>query len=104
MKFVSLDPNDGKFPVSHKYAKYRVVIEDEGKHHTIYFGDNRYEDFTSHGDEMRKKRYLARHQMRENFEDPTTAGFWSARLLWNKKTVSDSLKDIFAKFPGLKSA
>lgn len=102
MKFMSLEPNDGNFPISHHYAKYKIVLDDGEKHKTIYIGDNRYEDYTMHHDEMRKRRYLSRHRAIERFEDPTTAGFWAARLLWNKKTVSDSLSDILQKFPELK--
>ena len=102
MKFKSLHPNDSSFPMSHHYAKYKVVLEDGDKTHTVYFGDNRYDDYTIKGDDLQKKRYLARHIMRENFSDPLSRGFWSANLLWNKKTVSDSLEDIFKRFPELK--
>ncbi len=39
-----------------KNKKYKVVISKEGKKiKTVHFGDNRYEDFTSHKDEERKK-------------------------------------------------
>ena len=103
MKLELLEPNDGAFPMSHRYAKYRVILSDGKKRHTVYFGDNRYVDFTHPPHDVdRKKRYLARHRMRENFADPTTAGFWSANLLWNKTTVSDSLADIKKRFPDLK--
>jgi len=104
MKLELLEPNNGEFPISHRYAKYRVILSDGDKRHTVYFGDNRYIDHTTDPthDADRKKRYLARHIMRENFADPTTAGFWSANLLWNKTNVSDSLADIKKRFPDLK--
>jgi hypothetical protein len=95
MKLVSLTANNGSFPTSHQHKKYKVVLEPKK---TIYFGDNRYDDFTSHHDEARKQNYLTRHRARENFHDPTTAGFWSANLLWNKPTIAASLRDIKRRF------
>lgn len=40
-----------------------------------------YEDFLTHGNEERRKRYLARHKARENWNKPSP-GRYSARLLW----------------------
>ena len=67
--------------------------------HIHNFGDSRYDDYTTHGDEKRKSSYLARHWK----EDWTkkgihTAGFWSRFLLWNKSTIKASIKDIEKKF------
>jgi len=95
MKLVKLEKNRGQFPRTRQYAKYRAILEPKK---TVYFGDNRYEDFTSHHDEARKQNYLARHRAREDFHDPTTAGFWSANLLWNKPSVRESLADIQRRF------
>ena len=41
--------------------KYEAVVGDK----TIAFGASGYEDFTTHGDEERKQRYLARHRKTE---------------------------------------
>ena len=30
----------------------------------------------------------------EKWDDPTTSGFWSKHLLWNKKSLKDSMHDI----------
>lgn len=60
----------------------------------IYFGSAKHENFTIHKDEERKARYIKRHQSRENWNDPNTAGFWSRWLLWNKPTLTESLQDI----------
>ena len=51
---------------------------------------------TTHGDEERKKKYLARHKARENWTKSglDTAGFWSRWLTWNKSSISASIKDI----------
>jgi hypothetical protein len=74
--------------------KYRVLIGDK----TIYFGDAAYQDYTQHNDLHRKDLYLTRHSKREDFNNPLTAGFWSRWLLWNKKTISKSIKDIKKRF------
>lgn len=67
---------------------------------TISFGSSGYEDFTIHGDEYRRQRYIDRHSARENWTKTgiKTAGFWSRWLLWNKKTLNASIKDIEKKF------
>lgn len=80
--------------------KFMVQIRDEkyGRQKTVFFGARGYEDFTVHKDEERKRRYLARHSARENWSDPFTAGFWSAHLLWNKRSVQESMRDIARQF------
>lgn len=67
---------------------------------TINFGDSRYDDFTLHKNPNRKKLYLARHKKRENWNKSgiNTAGFWSKHLLWNKKTLNKSIKNIEDRF------
>jgi hypothetical protein len=65
---------------------------------TIHFGSSDYEDYTQHGDDDRKQKYLARHKKREDWDDPLTAGFWSAHLLWNMKTIPKAIKDIEKRF------
>lgn len=59
-----------------------------------------YEDYTIHKDKERKRRYIQRHQKRENWTKSgiNTPGFWSKNLLWNKKTIEESIKDIEKKF------
>jgi len=76
--------------------KYKVIID--GK--TIKFGADGYSDFTLSKDEEKKKNYLARHEVRENWNlsGIKTAGFWSRWLLWNKPTIKESIKDIENRF------
>ena len=60
---------------------------------TIHFGSEGMSDYTKHKDPERKERYIKRHQKRENWNDPSTAGFWARWILWNKPTsVSDNFK------------
>lgn len=49
-----------------------------------------------HGE--RKQRYIDRHKKNEKWNDLKTAGAWSKHLLWNKPTLSASIKDMESKF------
>ena len=89
MKLISLEHDPIK--------KYKAtLLDDEGKEHTVRFGSRGYQDFTMHREEARKALYLGRHGAREDWTDPLTAGFWARWLLWNKKTIRESLRDIQA--------
>ena len=83
-------------PSTKKDKKYMVVIGNK----TVHFGAKGYSDYTRHKDSDRMKRYLARHKKRENWTKSgvNTAGFWSRWLLWNKPTISSSIKDIEKRF------
>ena len=64
----------------------------------INFGAAGYEDFTTHKDPIRKKRYIKRHQVNEDWTNPLTAGWWSRWLLWNMPTIKESIADIKKRF------
>lgn len=81
------------FKSNRKNKKYMVEISNK----KIHFGDNRYEDYTMHNDTERKKRYIQRH-INDNINNYYYPGFWSMHLLWNKKTIEESIKDIKKKF------
>ena len=72
------------------------MIEIDGK--LIHFGQAGASDYLQHNDEKRRERYIKRHEKRENWNDPKTAGFWSRWLLWNKNTIDDSIADINKRF------
>ena len=81
-----------------KDKKYSAVID--GKK-TIHFGAAGMSDFTKHKDTERKQRYIDRHKSRENWNDHTTAGFFSKNLLWNKETITQSVKDTNNRFKNI---
>lgn len=84
-----------------KGKKYKIVlIYDDGKTKTIHIGQEGADDFTKTGDEEAKKRYITRHKKREDWNKSgiTTAGFWAKHLLWNKTTLSASIKDTEKRF------
>ena len=81
-----------------KNKKYMVLIDGN----KIHFGDSRYEDFTTHKDEVRKQRYIKRHEKREehlwNKEGIKTPSFWSRYLLWEKDNLKGAIEHINKKF------
>lgn len=93
-KFISLKPaNDNKY----KYIA-TLLNKETGREKSIKFGAFGMEDYTIHKDDKRKDNYIARHRVREDWNDPLTAGFWSKHILWNLKTVDASLKDTLKKY------
>jgi len=81
--------------------KYMVkIVGTDGSTKTVHFGAEGYSDFTKHKDVERKHRYVERHKNNENWgkSGVKTAGFWSRWLLWNKPSMSGSIKDIEERF------
>lgn len=64
----------------------------------IYFGATGYSDFTKHKDEERKKRYIQRHKVRENWNVPDTRASLSRWILWEKPNLKESIKFYKNKF------
>lgn len=77
--------------------KYDAVFDDGD---VVSFGAKGYSDFTEHHDAKRKESYLARHSRQEDWQDPKKAGTLARFLLWNKPTLSESIKDFKRKFHG----
>ena len=82
-----------------KDKKYDARID--GKK-TISFGAKGMDDYTITKDDEQKQRYLDRHKSRENWNDHNTAGFYAKKLLWNKKTLTASIRDTNSKFKNIK--
>ena len=79
--------------------KYMAKVGDK----TVHFGATGYQDFTTSKDERRKKSYLARHKTSEDWalSGIDSAGFWARWLLWNKHTITASIRDINQRFSSL---
>lgn len=80
-------------PATQKGKKFQAIIQTPTFKRTIPFGQKGASDFTQHGDPERKANYIARHQTREDWSDPLTAGFFSRFVLWNKKSLEASKRD-----------
>lgn len=67
---------------------------------TVHFGAKGMSDFTLHKDPVRKSRYIARHKSRENHGSSGvgTPGWLSRWILWNKPSLTASIKDAEKRF------
>lgn len=84
----------------YKMVARLMLVEPDGRQFekSIHFGARGYEDFTTHKDEARKQKYIARHAKNEDWEDPLTRGFWSRWILWNLPTIRGSVADVRKRF------
>ena len=78
-------------------SRYTAVFNYHGKNKKVNFGDSRYDNYTIHKDDERKRLYLLRHK-KENWTNPMTAGALSRWILWNRKTLNESIDDYKKKF------
>ena len=83
--------------------KYKAVFYDKNrtKMKTTHFGSDVGSTYNMHKDDDIKEAWIARHKVRENWNEYTTAGSLARYLLWNKKSLSTSFNDYLKKF-GLK--
>jgi hypothetical protein len=80
-----------------KNKRYKVVFENGS---VVHFGDDRYQNYTMHKDEGRKRLYIIRHEKNEDWTKSgiKTAGFWSKHLLWNLPSFTASIRDTERRF------
>lgn len=77
----------------------RFKMEFENK--TIHFGSGKPTGsgaYIDHKDDKTKKNWIARHKVREQHDNPKTAGALSRHLLWSEKTLDKSIKHFENKF------
>jgi hypothetical protein len=100
MKLLSVKPID--LPAK-KYVATFCLCEGETKccdkdRKKVNFGAKDSSTYIDHHDEKKRKAYIARHEVRENFNNPMTAGSLSRFLLWNKTTLAASIADFKKRF------
>jgi hypothetical protein len=70
-----------------------------GRLKKVYFGAAGYDDFTLSKNEEQKARYLKRHRgMGEDYTNIYSPGALAKYILWNKPTISASIKDANERF------
>ena len=71
---------------------------------TVSFGQKGASDYTIHQDDNRKDRYINRHKNNEtwNLSGIKTAGFYARNILWNKKTIQESVNDLNKRYKSVK--
>ena len=87
------------YPSNLKTKKYVVKFTNEktGRINTIHFGAAGMSDYTINKDDRRKELYINRH-INDNINDLNYSGCWSMNLLWNKKTIAASIRDMEKRY------
>ena len=84
-------------PSNKPNKKYMAVIDDKK---VIHFGDDRYEDFTTHKNEARKS-YIWQDIKHDHYTNPLYASFYSTNLLWTKPTLTEAIRSTNLKYKNL---
>ena len=86
----------GFFPSSRKGKRYRMVFANP--HMIIDFGLKTGSTYIDHGDEVKRKNYLARHSKNEDWTQ-INPGSASSIILWGEsKDIGDNLIQYLDKF------
>ena len=96
---------------SNQSKKWDAIFMIDGKEKKVSFGANGYRDYTLINNKnskfylpkildrnVVKDSYIRRHEKKENWNNPLTAGALSRYILWNKKTLSTSIRDFKKRF------
>jgi hypothetical protein len=100
MKLLSIKTSDRK---EKRYVAEFCECNGESKCKTserkkTHFGFKGGSTYIDHKDDKKKDAYIARHKVNENWNDPTSAGALARYILWNKKTLTESIADFKRKF------
>lgn len=84
---------------TNKTKKFMVkyINNNTNKINTIQFGASGYTDYTINKNDYIKNLYINRHK-HDKINNPLFAGFWSKNLLWNLKTLKESIIDTERKY------
>jgi hypothetical protein len=85
-------------PSTKPEKKFTAIIDNKK---SIHFGQKNASDFTQHKNPTRKKLYENRHKKNEDWSNPLTAGFYAKNILWNKPTITESIKDTNKRFKNI---
>ena len=83
-------------PSTKKDKRYDAVFHDGSK---VSFGARGAKTYVDSATDKTKQAWLARHRVRENWNDPKTPGSLAKHILWGKsKSVRENLKSYKKKF------
>lgn len=69
------------------FCKCEKKNECKGSNHkVVHFGSKGGSTYIDHRDDEKKKNYIARHRVNEDFNNPTTAGSLAYHILWGATT------------------
>jgi hypothetical protein len=83
-----------------KGKKYTATFLINKRKKVIHFGASGMSDYTKHKDHRRRLRYIKRHRKDLRTNNPARAGYLSMFILWNKKSLSQSIKDYRKRLAG----
>lgn len=78
---------------STRKGKRFMAIFANGK--VIHFGLDGGKTYIDEGNKIKRQNYLARHEKRENWNDPYSAGALSRWLLWGESTSLEANRKAF---------
>ena len=76
-----------------KDKRYVAIFENK----KIHFG-SKGEAFIDHADKDKKKAYLARHRVNEDWTNPEKAGTLSRYILWDTPSLSKNISRFIGRF------
>ena len=71
--------------------RYVIIMSKDMEHHFGSAGGKTYIDGRS---DVEKDAWIARHKGDKNYNNKHSGIYWSKNLLWNKKTLNESIKDM----------
>jgi hypothetical protein len=92
MKLISITPS------TKADKKYMAIFDNDGRRKKVHFGAAGMEDYTIHKSLERRELYRARHKKDLDTKDPTRAGYLAWWILWNKPTLTESIRDYRQRF------
>jgi hypothetical protein len=79
-----------------KDKRFLATFKDGTK---IHFGLKNGSTYIDNKDKTKRENYIKRHQVRENFNNPKTAGSLSKNILWGDSTsINNNIKSFKEKF------
>ena len=87
-----------KIVIQKSNNKHKKFSATDGRK-TVHFGDSRYQDFTQHKDEQRKKNYISRHSNEDHsVSNALSPAFLARHVLWSEKSVPESVRKLNKKY------
>ena len=78
--------------------KLMAVFSLEGKQKIIHFGSKDSQTFAEGADDLKRLNYVKRHKVREDFNNPFTAGSLAYHILWTERSMKKAIENYKNKF------
>jgi len=71
--------------------KLMAIFSIAGKEKIVHFGSHSSTTYVEGADELKKMNYLKRHKIREDWDNPFSAGCLSRWILWNDRSLERAI-------------